>query len=267
MVVYKITNTANGKSYIGITTTSIEKRWREHRCAANLGNNLPLYRAIRKYGVDAFHVETVDKASSIDELKQKERDLIASLGTYYLGDCGYNMTDGGDGVQFVNRARGESSPSAVLTEQIVRFIRDPELQAVNNADMASKVLDAFGLKFNVDTIKCARNGKNWKHLNEQYPPIKAGKGSRISPMSTERLEAVRDTLARYRQIAHQKALDATKGQRAKHAKMDFDQVRDIYYADESLVKTAQRHGISKKMVLLIRQQKSYTYWTKEFSRA
>jgi hypothetical protein len=32
----------------------------------------PLYRAMRKYGEDAFVAEIIDTASSLEELKQKE---------------------------------------------------------------------------------------------------------------------------------------------------------------------------------------------------
>lgn len=71
--IYKITNMINGKSYIGKTNLSIEKRFKEHcrdskkeRC-----ENRPLYSAMNKYGIENFTVEQIDKCSA-DEADEKE---------------------------------------------------------------------------------------------------------------------------------------------------------------------------------------------------
>ena len=57
--IYKITNDINNKVYIGKTLSTIDKRWKEHqrdsqkrRCEQR-----PLYSAIRKYGIEHFHIE------------------------------------------------------------------------------------------------------------------------------------------------------------------------------------------------------------------
>lgn len=267
MILYKLTNKVNGKAYIGFTTGDIRRRWAGHKCAANKGNSRPLYRAIRKYGADAFEIEIIGSAETLEEIKSKEQDAIIEHNTFYSNNLGYNMTDGGDGGHYVNRAKGENNSNSLMTEAAVIFMRQPEHKDVNNTVMTKMVCDMFGLLVSVDAVKCARNGKTWKHLDQEHPPIKAGKGSRVPVMSEERLSNAKKTLDAHRPAANKKLAEALVGKRAKHAKMDFDQVKDIYYADESLIKTAQRHGISKKMVLLIRHQKSYTYWTKEFSRA
>lgn len=55
--IYKIQNLINGKIYIG-QSKNIEKRWLRHKTTAFNKNdhsyNLPLYRAIRKYGLENF---------------------------------------------------------------------------------------------------------------------------------------------------------------------------------------------------------------------
>lgn len=93
--IYKITNKANGKVYVGKTTDTVQVRWKEHlkdfkrkRCA-----NRPLYRAIRKYGIDAFNVETIEEAD-LDVLSERETYWIEYFNTY---SDGYNATSGGDG--------------------------------------------------------------------------------------------------------------------------------------------------------------------------
>ena len=51
-VVYKLTNTVNGKYYIGQTQNSVEKRFRDHMYAKSAIGD-----AIREYGKDKFTKE------------------------------------------------------------------------------------------------------------------------------------------------------------------------------------------------------------------
>ena len=95
MIVYKITNTVNGKSYIGITTKSINARWRSHLVQMRLGNERTLYKAMRKYGHDKFTVQQIDSAVSIDVLGELERRYIFHFNSF--GSGGYNMCAGGAG--------------------------------------------------------------------------------------------------------------------------------------------------------------------------
>lgn len=90
--VYKITNLVNNKVYIGITTTSIEKRWKEHKKEIN-NRKHSLYCAFKKYGRENFSIEKIDTATSINELQQKEIEYINFFNSYKNG---YNMTHGGD---------------------------------------------------------------------------------------------------------------------------------------------------------------------------
>lgn len=95
MYIYKITNKINQKIYIGKTIKSVEERWKEH-CynAKNQIIDTKFYRAINKYGIESFTIETIDTADSEDLLNLKECYWIK----YYnsISD-GYNSTDGGEG--------------------------------------------------------------------------------------------------------------------------------------------------------------------------
>ena len=100
MLVYCIKNTVNNKEYIGLTTRTLEKRWKQHIYESNKQDswewNTPLGNAIKKYGKDSFQVFVLEECSSETELKQKEIQLIKerkSLST----ENGYNLTLGGDG--------------------------------------------------------------------------------------------------------------------------------------------------------------------------
>jgi len=97
--IYKI-QFPNGKNYIGLTTTSLEQRKREHKCCAKNENNTNLlYNALRKYDmVDTFELIEIDTADTLEELCEKEIRYIQEYNSYYLDGNGYNMTYGGDGV-------------------------------------------------------------------------------------------------------------------------------------------------------------------------
>jgi group I intron endonuclease len=90
MIVYKITNTINGKFYVGKTIQSLAHRFSVHKVNSRNGNTY-LYRSIRKHGKENFIVEVIDTASSVEELNEKEVYYIEKLKPEY------NMTKGGDG--------------------------------------------------------------------------------------------------------------------------------------------------------------------------
>lgn len=95
MIVYKITNPANGKAYIGITTGSLRKRITQHRRDARAGKKYPLHSAMRKYGVFSFVAEELMRCDSIEDLNAAEIAQIALHGTHLPN--GYNITIGGRG--------------------------------------------------------------------------------------------------------------------------------------------------------------------------
>ena len=62
--IYKITNKINNKVYIGQTINSLEKRFKQHLSEAKQGKNCRLHSAIRKYGIDAFVIEPIEKVEN-----------------------------------------------------------------------------------------------------------------------------------------------------------------------------------------------------------
>ena len=86
--IYKITNTKNNKSYIGITTRNLKKRWEQHKVADTY-----IGRAIRKSGEENFLFEELDKATSLNELVELEKGYIKLFDSLKNG---YNQSIGGD---------------------------------------------------------------------------------------------------------------------------------------------------------------------------
>ena len=91
--IYQITNDINGKIYIGKTEFSIEKRFKEHCSDAFRERNekRPLYAAMRKYGIEHFHIELLEETDNPEERE------IYWIGYYDGYTKGYNATIGGDG--------------------------------------------------------------------------------------------------------------------------------------------------------------------------
>lgn len=109
-IVYKHTCLPNGKVYIGITSTSLEKRAGVN--GKNYKKNTLFFRAIQKYGWDAFSHEILYDNLTREEAAQKEIELIAEYDSTNPSK-GYNISVGGEGgnrgVRLSDEARAELS--------------------------------------------------------------------------------------------------------------------------------------------------------------
>lgn len=96
--IYQIINDINDKIYIGKTEFSIEKRWQEHCADAFRDRNekRPLYSAMRKYGIEHFHIELLEETENPEE---REIYWIENKRSFKNG---YNATMGGDGRKYID---------------------------------------------------------------------------------------------------------------------------------------------------------------------
>lgn len=102
MFIYKITNSVNGKVYIGMDSGSIESmsRWKYHQKLYHRLQkqgkpiNSKLGNAILKYGVDSFSVNVVFETDSINDLVKAETRIIAEYNATVLG---YNILPSSQG--------------------------------------------------------------------------------------------------------------------------------------------------------------------------
>lgn len=97
--VYLLTNLVNGKKYVGQTIRTLSARWRQHKYLANKGSPYAIHAAIRKYGDKNFSIICVSTiVGDRNELLTAERRYIAEYQS--LAPLGYNLTEGGEGVDF-----------------------------------------------------------------------------------------------------------------------------------------------------------------------
>ena len=92
MMIYQITNVANGKVYVGQTTMDLARRWDCHVAAAKRGSTL-LARAIRKHGREGFRVEPIVRIKNEADLDGAEQFWIEQHRC--VAPRGYNLTVGG----------------------------------------------------------------------------------------------------------------------------------------------------------------------------
>ena len=96
MIVYKITNKVNGMLYIGMTTKSIDCRWKMHLNWAKSMKPYKIHEALNAFGKDSFIIEQIDSTEDFKKLKELEKKHIKFYNCIYPN--GYNLTAGGQGV-------------------------------------------------------------------------------------------------------------------------------------------------------------------------
>lgn len=140
--IYVITNTINQKQYVGKTSYSIEKRWKEHcyDCKKNkIDQHRPLYNAMQKYGIENFVISILEDHINEDEIDDREKFWISKLDTYYHG---YNATLGGDGQSRIDKYK--------LKELYDKGYNNKEIASIMGHERSniSKMLKSMGLKSN-----------------------------------------------------------------------------------------------------------------------
>ena len=110
--VYMHVNKINNKKYIGITKTSVNKRWGRDGCGYRSDKQSVFCRALQKYGWDNFEHVILYENLSQDEACNMEIKLIKEYKTQD-SNFGYNVQPGGqlgnDGVVFSEESKKKMS--------------------------------------------------------------------------------------------------------------------------------------------------------------
>ena len=153
--IYKITNTVNGKVYIG-QSVHIKQRWKNHKKDAFWENgpdyHYPLYKAIRKYGYDNFKFEIVEKCEK-DELNQREQFYIQQYLSFQR-KYGYNQTMGGDSQEHAKKLTDEDVDKIII-------------RLKTSYDSANIICKEFGV--GATLVRDINRGDAYHRENETYP--------------------------------------------------------------------------------------------------
>lgn len=152
--IYLIQNTINGKSYVG-KSIDISRRWSKHRSDTfnELSEvyNYPLYRAMRKYGIENFKFSVLEECSET-ELNEKEKYWISKFDTF---NNGYNQTLGGE--------LDHSKPIKITESQLDEIISLLKFSTISISNIAKQ------FSVGVDTISEINNGRTRIRVGETYP--------------------------------------------------------------------------------------------------
>lgn len=141
--IYKCTCVISGKSYVGLTTKTIEERKKEHlHSSYNPNDNTyktHFHSAIRKYGIENFEwsiveeIEGSDITTVIATLRGLEVKYVAFYDSFHNG---YNLTPGGE-LTF----RGEPKVVNMYSEDGILLDTGAELFRFDSVTKAAKALN------------------------------------------------------------------------------------------------------------------------------
>ncbi len=149
MIIYAITNTVNGKRYIGMTAGSLSRRWSGHKYGAWHGKGkcakMPIVRAMRRYGIENFRIEQIASVIPGNDRRamiEAERAIIAQEKT--MLPRGYNATPGGDGVPkgTPSPMKGKKATDEHRANLRAAWARNPDRKVKQRAAQLGKPMSA-----------------------------------------------------------------------------------------------------------------------------
>lgn len=173
MWLYKMTNTTNGKGYIGTSVNPVNHRISRHLYDAKRGRkDMAIAYAIRKYGLKTFSVQTLCEVQNYDDLLEMECNAILVYRT--LVPNGYNVSKGGLGARRPCRQ---------------------ETRALISTKTKGRIPWNFGKRNTATTRRYANRG------NIGHPPFGSkpwNLGKKAGPMSEEHKQKIAEGVRRIR---------------------------------------------------------------------
>lgn len=160
MWIYKITNIQNNKVYIGQSIRPVEARFNRHiNDAMNNALDTHFARAIRKYGKENFIIETIDEATSQEELNQREQYWIQF---YNSIEDGYNETDalykcGGN--TYASKTNAEMQIIKEKIRQTKLGDKNPMARKIKRTNIVTNEVDVFDTVIGCAKACGIQNGK------------------------------------------------------------------------------------------------------------
>lgn len=163
LCVYLLTNSVNGKVYVG-KASDLKERWSQHRYEARKlrgrrTHTSPIHLAINKYGEDAFSVEPIEWCATHDDAYAAEEFWIEWYRSFD-GRWGYNASRGGEG-------SGGHVQSPELIERRIGKIRGrKQTSELVSARMASRMgvtPEEYVARRAVGDLRCSGLGAREPH--------------------------------------------------------------------------------------------------------
>lgn len=175
--IYKITNTINGKVYIG-QSRDIQTRKSQHKYdMRNGGHNEHLYRAMRKYGFDNFEFEVLEECE-IHRLNDLEKKYIEQYNS--MSPDGYNIELGG-GARETTSAYTRKKISKALGRAVNQYTTTGKY--IRTFDNAREAAESINKNRSLITMCCTgkpktAGGFQWRYAesgNNDIDPVDPSK--------------------------------------------------------------------------------------------
>lgn len=188
--IYCIKNKLNNKRYIGLSKNCY-KRWYDHREISKrpqkeYQKRVPLYQALRKYGLDNFEFSIIEQCPP-ERLKERE---IYWIDFYKSYETGYNATRGGD-LSEGHILKGEEHGMAKLTEVDVKRCRLLYAQGKRCLDIWQ---EDYKNKINRGGFTRMWHGQTWKEVMPEVFEVNPHPRSHITKKDIELIREMAKTM-------------------------------------------------------------------------
>lgn len=211
MYIYLITNTINGKKYVG----KCERP--SHKTTKYMGSGTYLKSAIKKYGIEFFTKEILEENLTKEIICEREKYWIKELNT--KGEFGYNLTDGGDGV--VN-----------VTDEIRKKISE------KNKTLVGSLNSRYGAKLTEEHKEMLRQSNLGKKLSEEVKKkiSKSKKGTKMSEKTKQKMRENRlgkplpnHIKQKMKENSHNKIMVQKIDKKTNDVLEVYDSIHDAYF--------------------------------------
>lgn len=166
-IIYAITNSANGKKYVGSTGSTLEHRYYSHlsQLRGNRHTNYLLQNDFNKYGESSFSIEKLAESDPFSR-NAEEYFWIERLKTYDER-YGYNTTE--TGVSKIRKRHGLSGVKSPLkgrkqTGYIWGLDRRMHYIDENSFSFADEVLTSIEIEYCRERLK----GRTYKEIGDRF---------------------------------------------------------------------------------------------------
>lgn len=153
--IYLLTNTVNGKIYVGVTN-NYKKRMREHSYASN---DYLISRAIRKYGWKNFNSSILLETENQEYAYREAESSFIKRYSSNKPNVGYNLTEGGEGT--IGYTLSEETKKKMSDKKIGKKLSPEHKKKISQSNM--------GRIFNENTRKkistSMKGNKHWLGKN------------------------------------------------------------------------------------------------------
>jgi group I intron endonuclease len=232
--IYKITNIVNNKSYIGLTSQSLEKRMQNHLYAISKDKGCPILgAAIKKYGIENFKMTLIIICFDSD-LGYYEKEYIKKYNTQ--APHGYNILEGGIGGGFQGKLHSPETKQKI-SNSFKTFVK-------NNPSYIQRLSERTKLQMqNTDVREYMNKSEKWKAaLKEGRVGARAHKDGKVS-------DATRTKIKNSLNLYYENNIINTNTEKLGHKLQQYDSSGNIIRQYDSISEASKINNIPRSTLI------------------